>query len=39
VDGQIDAKQPNVLVGSVTQKHELSDGSPATRTVTWNLSR
>jgi hypothetical protein len=39
VDGRIDKKQPNVLVGSVTQRHELNDGSTATRTVTWNLSR
>ena len=39
VDGKIDRKQPNVLVGSVTQRHELNDGSTATRTVTWNLSR
>ena len=39
VDGRIDRNRPNVLVGSVTQRHERSDGSPATRTVTWNLSR
>lgn len=39
VDGRLDRNQPNVLVGSVTQRHERNDGSPATRTVTWNLSR
>ena len=39
VDGQIDEKQPHILRGSVVQKHELNDGSTATRTVTWNLSR
>ena len=39
VDGTIDAKQPNVLRGTVAQQHELNDGSTATRTVTWNLSR
>jgi hypothetical protein len=38
-DGTIDPKQPNVLRGSVSQRHELNDGSTATRTVTWNLSR
>lgn len=39
VDGRIDRAKPNVLVGSVTQRHELNDGSTMTRTVTWNLSR
>lgn len=39
VDGRIDEKQPKVLVGSEVQRHELNDGSTATRTVTWNLSR
>jgi hypothetical protein len=39
VDGKLDAKTPNVLRGSTTQQHELNDGSTATRTVTWNLSR
>jgi hypothetical protein len=39
VDGKIDPKQPNVLVGSATQQHELNDGSTMTRTITWNLSR
>ena len=38
VDGRIDPAQPNVLVGSTSQRHELNDGSIATRTVTWNLS-
>ncbi len=38
VDGQIDPAQPNVLVGTAAQQHELNDGSIATRTVTWNLS-
>jgi hypothetical protein len=39
VDGKIDRTQPNVLRGSVAQRHELNDGSTMTRTVTWNLSR
>jgi hypothetical protein len=39
VDGTIDRTQPNVLRGTVAQRHELNDGSTATRTVTWNLSR
>jgi len=39
VDGQIDPKQPNVLVGSVTQPLNLPDGSTGNRTITWNLSR
>jgi hypothetical protein len=39
VDGRIDRTQPNVLRGSVAQRHELNDGSTANRTVTWNLSR
>ena len=39
VDGKLDEKAPNILRGSVVQKHELNDGSTATRTVTWNLSR
>ena len=39
VDGRIDKKQPHILRGSAVQKHELNDGSTATRTVTWNLSR
>jgi hypothetical protein len=39
VDGRLDGAKPNVLVGSVTQRHELNDGTPSTRTVTWNLSR
>lgn len=38
-DGKFDPTQPNVLRGSVVQRHELNDGSTATRTVTWNLSR
>ncbi len=38
VDGQINPAQPNVLVGTAAQRHELNDGSIATRTVTWNLS-
>jgi hypothetical protein len=39
VDGRLDRARPNVLVGSVTQRQELNDGTPSTRTVTWNLSR
>ena len=39
VDGRIDPKQPNVLVGSVTQPLNLPDGSSGNRTITWNLSR
>ena len=39
VDGRLDGKQPNVLIGSLTQPLDLNDGSPGRRTVTWNLSR
>jgi hypothetical protein len=39
VDGVLDKKQPNVLVGSVTEPITLNDGSTGKRTITWNLSR
>lgn len=39
VDGVIDKKQPNVLVGSMTEDITRSDGSTGKRTITWNLSR
>jgi hypothetical protein len=39
VDGVLDRKQPNVLVGSKTEPITRNDGSTGKRTVTWNLSR
>jgi len=39
VDGKIDPTKPNVLAGTTTQRHQLNDGSTATRTISWNLSR
>ena len=39
VDGRLDSKQPNVLVGSMTEDITRNDGSTGKRTVTWNLSR
>ncbi len=39
VDGKLSEKEPHILRGSTVQKHQLNDGSTATRTVTWNLSR
>lgn len=39
VDGVLDKRQPNVLVGSIAEPITRNDGSTGTRTVTWNLSR
>jgi hypothetical protein len=39
VDGRIDKKQPNALVGTMSEPLSLNDGSSGKRTVTWNLSR
>jgi hypothetical protein len=39
MEGVIDKKQPNVLVGSMTEVLTRNDGSTGRRTITWNLSR
>jgi hypothetical protein len=39
VEGQINPKQPGVLVGTSSESLELGANSSGKRTVTWNLSR